>query len=392
MAYSHDSFGLGHLRRNLLLVAALGELADQAQFACVTGSPTPELFALPPRSELLQLPTIGKSDTGGYRARHLPLTLEEITTLRSDALLATWRTFCPHLLLVDHTPTGPGRELEPLLKRIRAEAPQTRIVLGLRDILDSPARGRAELLQSGAYDLIRDCYDHVLVYGQQSVFDHAREYEMPDDIAQRVRYTGYVVPAHTTAARPAQSAASRPHLVATAGGGEDGIALLRALSRTLAGPLRDRELKATIVCGPLMAEVAYGDLAAASSNDPRIEVLRATDGLGDLLQQADLTIAMGGYNTVYEALARGCRLLTLPRCGPRQEQLERCQRLADLGALYLLDEERAADPALFAAAIERALADDGASTVRLEFNGAQRAAEACLEALTGPHSLPNTAK
>jgi uncharacterized protein (TIGR00661 family) len=50
-----------------------------------------------------------------------------------------------------------------------------------------------------------------------------------------------------------------------------------------------------------------------------------------LLQQANSVVAMGGYNTVYEALSFEKPLLIVPRVEPRKEQLVRAKRLQALG-------------------------------------------------------------
>ena len=56
-----------------------------------------------------------------------------------------------------------------------------------------------------------------------------------------------------------------PHLLITAGGGEDGYDLLRGVVAAMRGPLRDRSITATLVAGPLM-------------NPAQIETLSRMDG------------------------------------------------------------------------------------------------------------------
>jgi len=101
LTYSHDSFGLGHLRRSVTLATALVARGRSVHALCLTGSPVPDLFALPERCDLVKLPSIGKDREGGYVARRLPMSANEITSLRSDLITATVRSFRPDLLLVD---------------------------------------------------------------------------------------------------------------------------------------------------------------------------------------------------------------------------------------------------------------------------------------------------
>lgn len=379
LTYSHDSFGLGHLRRSVTLATAMVARAPFVHALCLTGSPVPDLFPLPERCDLVKLPSIGKGKNGDYVARRLPMSIGEITALRSDLITATVRAFRPDLLLVDHTASGPGGELLPVLRRLRHDNLQTRIVLGMRDVLDTPLRAQAELQCGGTLAVLRDCYDHVLVYGDREVFDPVREYGFPDDVAQKTTFTGPVVPEAARLVRSQRADRDVRHVVVTTGGGEDGYELLRGIVAALRGPLRREALRATIVAGPLLADDAFTALQRAVQDDPRILLLRSTDAMDVLLRSADLVVGMGGYNTVYESLACGAPLLALPRRTPREEQWERCRRLAARGHLRLLDEADLADPHATAHAVRMALlAADAVPPTPLPCEGADRAARLCL--------------
>lgn len=379
LCYSHDSFGLGHLRRSVTLATALVERGRNVHAICLTGSPVPDLFALPERCDLVKLPSIGKGANGQYTARRLPIGLGEITTLRSDLITATVRSFRPDLLLVDHTITGPGDELLPVLRRLRHEHLQTRVVLGMRDVLDTPLRARAELQRNNSFEVLESCYDHVFVYGDQSVFDPVTEYGFPESIAAKTSFTGAVVPAAARQPRPVRAPDRVPHVLVTTGGGEDGYELLRGTVAALRGPLREDTLRATVVTGPLLPTAAFENLRRAVQGDARIRLLRSTDAMQELLDGADLVVGMGGYNTVYETLARGLPLLALPRRTPREEQWERCRRLAARGLLQLLDEGGLGDAHTTGAAIRDALAAPAADRPTLLCNGAETAARLCLQ-------------
>ena len=379
LTYSHDSFGLGHLRRSVTLATAMVARGPHVHALCLTGSPVPDLFPLPDRCDLVKLPSIGKSKSGDYVARRLPMPLGEMTTLRSDLITATVRSFRPDLLLVDHTAAGPGGELLPVLRRLRHEHVPTRIVLGLRDVLDSPLRARAELQRDQTFEIVRHHYDHVLVYGDRTVFDPVREYAFPDDIAAKTSFTGPVVPNDARLPRVPRAPGSVPHVLVTTGGGEDCYDLLRATIAALRGPLRQEPLRVTIVAGPLLAEASFADLRRAVQDDPRLQLLRCTDAMQSLLGTADLVVGMGGYNTVYESLARGVPLLALPRRHPREEQWERCRRLAELGRMHLLDGHDLGDPHATASAIRAALqATTTTPPEPMPSDGADRAASLCL--------------
>lgn len=59
--------------------------------------------------------------------------------MRSAVLAAALEAFAPDLLIVDKLPSGVLGEFVPALERLRA-AGRTKMVLGLRDVLDDPPR------------------------------------------------------------------------------------------------------------------------------------------------------------------------------------------------------------------------------------------------------------
>jgi predicted glycosyltransferase len=62
---------------------------------------------------------------------------------------------------------------------------------------------------------------------------------------------------------------------------------------------------------------------------------------------------MGGYNTFCEILSFDKPALIVPRITPREEQLIRARRAADLGVIDMLLPQQAEDPELMAKALRR---------------------------------------
>src|SRR5207247_6942343 len=106
---------------------------------------------------------------------------------------AVLRSFDADVLVVDKVPRGVFDELLPSLEMLRARA-RARIVLGLREILDDAEAVRREWDEGDYTSAIRAFYDRIWVYGDRSVYDTVTEYGFPEDIAQRVRFTGYLNP------------------------------------------------------------------------------------------------------------------------------------------------------------------------------------------------------
>ena len=138
LMYSHDGVGLGHMRRNSAIAARLVNEVAEASVLMLVGCPSGLFFDLPEGVDSLKLPSVLKTGTNSWRPRKLGLPTVEIKRLRADLILKTAEVLNPRLFLVDHMPTGIWHELLPTLRHFRSLADPPAVILGLRDILDSP--------------------------------------------------------------------------------------------------------------------------------------------------------------------------------------------------------------------------------------------------------------
>ncbi len=68
LLYSHDTYGLGHLRRSLSIAGQIAHDLPQASQLLLTGSMVAGAFSLPPRLDLIKLPTLSKRSSGRVQA------------------------------------------------------------------------------------------------------------------------------------------------------------------------------------------------------------------------------------------------------------------------------------------------------------------------------------
>jgi predicted glycosyltransferase len=329
LLYCHDTFGLGHLRRTLSLVEALHERRPDVSLLIATGSPLAHAFRLPHRVDYLKLPSVEKVGAA-YAARSLPLPLEEVTALRTDILAAAARRVRPDLVVVDNVPAGLGGELLPALRELRRSG-RTRLVLGLRDIVDEPERVRRAWTRDGSYGLLDDVYDRILVYGQPDVFDVVAEYRFSRAAQTKTRYVGYF-----RRRRPAvRQRGGRPLVLVTAGGGGDGFSLLRTAleSRTQACLT---EASWVVVSGPFMPPHEQAELMKLARCLPDTQLVEFASDLPALIASADVVVSMGGYNSVCEILSARRRAVIVPRVEPRLEQLLRARALERRGLVRVV--------------------------------------------------------
>jgi len=232
LLYAHDTYGLGHLRRNLAIAGRLLQHRPGLQVVLMTGSSVAERFPMPRGLALVRLPPVVKVVAEDYRPRDQRLGIDLVRRARSAIMADTARRFRPDVFLVDHAPQGMKGELLPVFATLRSASPATRIVLGLRDVLDDPDSVRQTWSEQGAYQTLETVYDRILVYGSPGLFDVAPAYGLSAAVAAKLTYCGYVCrPAEHRTPGPSESEA---FVLGTAGGGGDGAEVLLVGRRSTA--------------------------------------------------------------------------------------------------------------------------------------------------------------
>ncbi|WP_229995389.1 glycosyltransferase [Arthrobacter sp. Bi26] len=326
--YSHDSVGLGHVRRNLALAHALnnqlpGLIGRPVTGILITGTALAPAFRLPEGWDWVLLPGVAKG-SAGYLPRNLALPMHELVPLRASLLQATLAGFAPHLVVVDRHATGVHGELEIALRRARTAGP-VRVVLGLREVLDSPAAALSEWARLGGPRVVKALFDAIWVYGDPAVHDPVACGEIPFALRKLIRYTGYLAEG-----RPSVSGTScmpGRYFMTTVGGGSDGYALARI---AVAAPVPDG-LGHLLVAGPQMPAEQLNDLRQHAR--PGVKVVSAVDDIVFHIRHAAAVVAMGGYNTVCEIMSTPVPALIVPRTQSRAEQQIRAASLAAAGYL-----------------------------------------------------------
>lgn len=333
--YSHDTFGLGHLRRSRALASALTQ-SDTVQSAIIlTGSPVAGRFTFPERVDHVRLPGVTKLPDGSYISQTLGLDIEEITSLRAGLIESAMKQYDPDLLIVDKEPTGFRGELLPTLERLKAEG-KTKTVLGLRDVLDEPKVLATEWARKGAVDATEKYYDDIWVYGVKSVYDPTDGLDLSPETRDRMHWTGYLRRAITD---PADTPTD-PYILITPGGGGDGKAMV---DQVLAAYEQDPDLspRAMLVYGPFLSgDVREEFETRVAKLNGRVAALGFESRMEALFANAEGVVCMGGYNTFCEVLSFDKRAVIVPRTVPRLEQWLRASRAEELGLVRMLDETR----------------------------------------------------
>lgn len=336
LIYSHDTFGLGNIRRTLVLAQTLREEFVDASILLITGSPVIHSFRIPERVDYIKLPCLDRVDAEAYAPMYLGQHGAAVKQMRQDLLHRSILNFAPDLMIVDKKPGGIDNELVTTLEALQQSAHRPRLVLGVRDILDAPDRTRRALHESASFDLIDRYYDEVWVYGVPEVFDHLQEYQYPAHIAAKSHYCGYLRRPSTESSKQNRT----PRVLVTTGGGADGCAVVEAYLAGLVNLPRRVALRTKIIFGPQMPTADRDALLARYGHLRDVKFRDFKSDLTEEYAKADVVVSMAGYNTICELLSSSKRAVLVPREYPVQEQLIRARKLAAMNLFDLVEQSQ----------------------------------------------------
>ena len=350
LIYSHDTFGLGHLRRCRAIAHALVEHNRHLSVLILTGSPIIGSFDFRARVDFVRVPGVIKLRSGDYTTLNLHIDIEQTLAMRASIIRHTAEIFDPDLFIVDKEPLGLRGEVDDTLHMLKDRG--VPLILGLRDVLDEPGLLAPEWARKNVVPALRDVYDEIWVYGLPQVCDPLAGIGLPRSVRKKVTFTGYLARHLPRVSAPPLSKIAEPFLLVTTGGGGDGEGVvdwvLRAYEEDRAMPL-----PALLVLGPFMHSDRQAEFLARAARLENVEAITFDAQIENLLARAAGVVAMGGYNTFCEILSFDKRALIVPRMAPRLEQYIRAARAEELGLVRMLVEDGRHDPQTMATALRQ---------------------------------------
>jgi predicted glycosyltransferase len=322
--YSHDTFGLGHIRRTQKLANEIAENGRSILIAC--SSPKASDLSYKPGVQTMTLPGFMKLNTGEYVPRNMNVPVEEFVKMRSDLLKSVINNFQPDYVVIDKEPLGVKKELLPALEELKIKRPSCQVICGFRDILDEKKAVYDEWKSRETRQALEKYFDHILIYGEQEYFDFAKEYDLPNHLAKKLRYVGYVSEGDVNGEDPLilDFAQRKPLVTFTLGGGEDGGPFLEIILNLLENDL-GLPFNSFVLSGPFISSKLIDRVFSLSFKRSDARGIDFTPRASDVFKQSDLIVSMGGYNSMIEIMAMGKPLLVYPRTHPRKEQLIRAE-------------------------------------------------------------------
>ena len=351
LIYSHDTMGLGHLRRSRAIANSLVEKYDDLSVLILSGSPIIGSFDFSNRVDYVRIPGVIKLKDGEYTTLNLAIDIDETISMRSSIIKHTADIFDPDVFIVDKEPTGLRGEVLETLKMLKDRGKH--LVLGLRDVLDSSAALEPEWKRKNVLPVLRKLYDEIWIYGLPQIYEPLNDLPLPKKVLDKITYTGYLRRSvkNTSNSMDRFFPEKEPYLLVTPGGGGDGEELIEwVLSAYENDPLLP--YAALFVLGPFMQPELQEEFMKRCKKMKRIHVITFDVQMEDLESNAAGIVAMGGYNTFCEILSLDKKAIIIPRTSPRFEQYIRASRAEELGLVKMLEDNGKLDPLLMAQALK----------------------------------------
>lgn len=328
LMYSHDTYGLGHIRRTMAIASHL--LEPRVNIIILTGSPIAGRFSFPDQIDFVRIPGMIKKTNEDYQPLSIKINPHHALDIRKSIITATAKTFQPHLFIVDKEPFGLKREVLPTLQWLKRARPATRTILGMRDIMDDAPTVKRDWQEKGIYKVLEELYSEIWVYGIQHYYDPIVEYDIADSISRKIHFTGYIprkVPSKDAVLNIKKEHgihAGEKLVVVTTGGGGDGFSVMDTYLTMLESMNTPPPFRSVLITGPFMPKQQRRNIFKRA-RQLGIRTYHFFRQMEKIFAAADLVVCMGGYNTLCEILSQGTLSLVIPRETPRKEQLIRAQ-------------------------------------------------------------------
>ena len=287
LMYSHDTFGLGHFRRCRAIAHAIVEQFKGVSVVIISGSQIAGAFDFRARVDFVKIPSVIKLYNGEYDSISDHISIDEILMMRKQIIQRTAEVFKPDIFITDKEPLGLRGELEPTLEMLSVT--DTWVILGLRDVMDSPSAMQRDWDKDNTLEKITQFYDRVWIYGPESFWQPLAGLDVKEKLLNRLLYTGFLRRELSTMQQMELHHIPEKFILVTTGGGGDGNTLMEQV-------LAARELDISsdypllMVLGPFMKSEYRERIRLGASALPNITVLDFEARMELLLERATAVV------------------------------------------------------------------------------------------------------
>jgi predicted glycosyltransferase len=341
--YSNNSRGLGNTARTLHIAASLSKALENCSILVLTDLPTVGRFRLEQRVDYVHLPIL-ETDIPGHSQSGLNIDLDGKLRMRRKIAQSAIKTFRPDVVMLDESLFYHPQEMQRITAYIAEELPQAKVVWEFSDIWGAPEWVTQHWTKNGVAEVLERFGDEILVFGARHLFNLAENYRLPDRVARKLVYTGYLArhaaPLHRVSKNFVKLHRILPVVMLCPGDGADDFALIDVYLRFL-------EKKAVPPCGiqsfifasPAMRSSEKHALALRARKLANVEFHRFGKNTLQYTKFADLVICDGEYNLTSELLLHKKMALMVPHAREQPDNFARAHLFQKQGLVRVVQAE-----------------------------------------------------
>lgn len=348
LMYSNDKRGGGHTSRTITIATSLSQTMGECSVLVLTDLATIGRFKFSERTDYVHLPGLKPMNGRGHLLHGLHIDAGSILKIRRKIIQSTLRTYQPDLVILDDSLLDLPGEMQKVVSCLVEGPVKPRIIWSWSDTLGEPSYVIPYFRKNEVLPVLERCADRILVLGSQKVFDVARCYELPQAIARKIVYTGYLAlppwPQHHERPSPAKS--RLPLVMLVPGGGRNDHVLLDCYLQSLERHAAALQIQSYVVAGPAIRSHEKQAYARRAQKLPGVIFHRFGKHMLHDLRHADLVICSGGYEVMCEVLAHRKSALVIAGAAEPPDNFCRGRMLQMRGLITMMPQEECTPEAL----------------------------------------------
>lgn len=324
--YCQYVYGIGHLVRSLQLANGLAEFFD---VYFISGGEAINGFEINSKINFIQLEAVYKEENrNSLTCVNEDFSLEECFKLRAEKINSALHSIVPDLIITEHFPFGFLFENESLqlLNDAKEINKKVKVVCSVRDIIEKIKGGKSDIKTN---QILNKYYDLLLIHGDERLISIDQSFTLSKEIKIESNYTGYIVDTKLKGEHKTE-----PNILVSVAGGRLGKELLSAVSEAFG------LIKSYIPHNLLLFTGAFDSLNKLKGENERVQFFEFhRDTFLKKLSSCEVSISLGGYNTIIESIVCQKKVLVYNRefLGENEEQNIRISKFKDLGLLNLFE-------------------------------------------------------
>lgn len=302
-------YGLGHFVRALHLAQGLSKYFD---VYFLNGGEAVKNFDIDKSIQFIQLPAIyKKEDSSELSSVAKELTLSKCFELRDELIFETIQKVKPDVVITEHFPFGFlfKKEATKLIDYAKKSNPKTKIVCSVRDVIESSKGGTNDL---DTVNILNELYDLLLIHGDEKLISISSSFPLFTNIKTPIVYSGYVIDGYLKSSEKRSK-----NILVSVAGGRVGSELLNAVIKAF------EQIREKCQYNLVVFNGAFNKDFEGIPKDDRIKysAFNRNEFLKQLAQ-SDISISLGGYNSMTESLYAGNKVVIYNRefLGSNEEQ------------------------------------------------------------------------